>query len=77
MQNTDYVWQYGTAEFGSPAPNLLHHQDGIAPQVAIPGSKFTSTGLDKGRVRYNGTLSRWGFGIHHLGENYTWTLDID
>ena len=77
IENTEYLWQYGTEEIGSVNAHEPHHQDGIAPQVAIPGLGFNSTELDKGRVRYDGTLSKWGFGIHHLGVNYTWTLDID
>lgn len=75
IANTDYLWQYGTAEVGSPSPNELHHQDGVAPQVAIPGLSYNSSDLTKGRIKYGGELSSLGFGKHHLGENYEWIIE--
>lgn len=76
IENTDVVWQYGTRELGSDDSNKPRHQDGIAPQVGVPGLSFQiDNQFSRGRIKYQGKLVLFGgFGIHHLGTSYDWVI---
>lgn len=76
IDKTDFVWQYGVEELLSANPHLPHEQDGIAPQVGIPGLGFSSSSISSGRIRYAGDESNFSFDGSHYSTSYDWIITL-
>ena len=61
------VWQYGSDEKN----DSVDKQDGIAPQVAVPGIPNTTLKIPNGRVYIPSTAPK-GFLPSHQIKNYKW-----
>jgi len=67
------VWQYGSNEKTDP----LDKQDGVAPQVAVPGIGDPTLKIPNGRayIPQDGSVPR-GFISSHSIENYGWIFKL-